>query len=67
MGCQQDQECFESRNVLVGRKNKERAHPEGQKRADAFVHSGEMAQNSCQQLLHAIRKMLLDVPFNNQH
>lgn len=46
MWCQQDQECFESRNVLVGRKNKERAHPEGQKRADAFVLSGEMAQNS---------------------
>lgn len=53
--------------MLVGRKNKEIAHPEGQKRTNAFVRLGEVAQNLCQQLLRAIRKMPLDVTFNSSH
>lgn len=60
MGCQWDQKCFGSRNALFGRRNKEIAHPEGQNRTSGFVCWGETTWKSSQQLLHAIRKVLLD-------
>lgn len=65
MGCQRDQECFGPRNMLVGMRNKEIAHAEGQNRTNAFVCLGEIACKSSQQLLHAIRKVPLDATFNS--
>lgn len=53
--------------MLVGRRNKEIAHPEGQNRTNAFARWGEIAQKSSLQLLHAIRKVPLDAAFNGRH